>query len=397
MAKLDPAVVAHLEWLGFVQPTGLVVSAPALVRAGAILDRSDIEGQRLLRACVEEREFDPKDGPTSWLPDFATFARRVLGWSFSPKGYAGTAENPIPTDLEVPLADYGETLRPDFAVRERDQREGQPEWQLLVRALDPGQHLDHVVREGGHLEASPHGRMERLLRETRVPAGLLFNGRTIRVVSAPRGESSGWVDFKVADMVQTSGRPISTALRLLLSESRLLSLPPSQRFAALLDDSRKFQNEVSERLAEQVLHALYELLRGFQAAHDASKGDLLREPLSEHPDEVYRALLTVMLRLVFLLYAEERDMLPEDETFLRYYNQVQCNKGDHACGRVRERRRGDAGERGEPGGHPDELLMWGGAAPDQQGEEWACPGLDEVEFETLEYINWFNVCTARSA
>ena len=84
--------------------------------------------------------------------------------------------------------------------------------------------------------------------------------------------------------------------------------------------SRVFQNEVSERLAEQVLHALYELLRGFQTAHDASGGELLRRPLAEHPDEVYRALLTVILRLVFLLYAEERDMLPEDETFLRYYS-----------------------------------------------------------------------------
>ena len=97
-------------------------------------------------------------------------------------------------------------------------------------------------------------------------------------------------------------------------------MPRTQRLAALLEDSRKFQNEVSERLAEQVLHALYELLRGFQAAHDASKGQLLREPLAQHPDEVYRALLTVILRLVFLLYAEERDMLPEDETFLRYYS-----------------------------------------------------------------------------
>ena len=162
--------------------------------------------------------------------------------------------------------------------------------------------------------------MERLLRQTGVPAGLLFNGRALRLVSAPRGESSGWLDFRVADMVQTAGRPISTALRLLLGQPRLLALPRAQRLAALLEDSRKFQNEVSERLAEQVLHALYELLRGFQAAHDASKGELLREPLAEHPDEVYRALLTVILRLVFLLYAEERDMLPEDETFLRYYS-----------------------------------------------------------------------------
>jgi hypothetical protein len=162
--------------------------------------------------------------------------------------------------------------------------------------------------------------MERLLRQTRVPAGLLVNGDSLRLISAPRAESSGWLEFRVADMAQTAGRPICTALRLLLSEQRLLALPRHQRLAALLADSRKFQNEVSEKLAEQVLHALYELLRGFQAAHDASKGMLLRQVLAEHPDEIYRALLTVILRLVFLLYAEERDLLPQDETFLRYYS-----------------------------------------------------------------------------
>lgn len=319
-AKLDPEILAHLEWLGFVRPEGLVVSAPALVRAGAILDRRDVEGQRLLRACTEERTFDPKEGPLPWLPDFRAFAERVLGWSFSPKGYAGTADSPIPSELEVPLPDYGETLRPDFAVREPDPQNGAPPWQLLVTLLGPAENLDRPVRKGGQLEASAHGRMERLLRQTRVPAGLLLNGRALRLVSAPYGETSGWLDFRVADMVQTAGRPISTALRLLLSQTRLLTLPRANRLAALLDASRKFQNEVSERLAEQVLHALYELLRGFQAAHDAAKGELLRGPLAEHPDEVYRALLTVILRLVFLLYAEERGMLPADETFLRYYS-----------------------------------------------------------------------------
>jgi hypothetical protein len=320
MAKVDPAVLAHLEWLGFVQPTGLVVSAPALVRAGAILDRRDIEGQRILQACVQERVFDPKDGPSPYVPDFRAFATSVLDWGFSPKGYGGTPESPIPPELELPLPDYGETLRPDFAVRELEPKDGALAWQLLVQTIDEGQDFDRVARGDGQLEASPLSRMERLLRHTGVPAGLLFNGRALRLVSAPRGESSGFLDFRVADMIQTSGRPISTALRLLLRQSRLLSLPRPQRLAALLEDSRKFQNEVSERLAEQVLHALYELLRGFQAAHDAAKGELLREPLAEHPDEVYRALLTVILRLVFLLYAEERDMLPEDEAFLRYYS-----------------------------------------------------------------------------
>ena len=70
------------------------------------------------------------------------------------------------------------------------------------------------------------------------------------------------------------------------------------------------------------MHALYELLLGLQAAHDASGGDLLREPLSEDGDrdDIYRGLLSVILRLVFLLYAEERGMLPEDNTFIRHYS-----------------------------------------------------------------------------
>ena len=322
MAKPDPNIAAHLEWIGFVRPTGLVVSAPALDRAGAILDRRDVEGQRLLRECAEERRFASSEAPQSWLPDFRAFASSVLGWSFSAIGYAGTDEAPIPAELEAALSDSGGILRPDIAVRMEPLRSAgdAASWQLLVQVCESGEDFDRVARAGDGLEASSHGRIERLLRHTGVPAGLLFNGLALRLISAPRGESSGWLDFRVADMVQTAGRPISTAMRLLLHERRLLSLPRPQRLAALLEDSRKYQNEVSERLAQQVLHALYELLRGFQAAHDLSGRKLLEQPLEESPDEVYRGLLTLVLRLVFLLYAEERDMLPQDATFLRAYS-----------------------------------------------------------------------------
>ena len=344
MPAPDPDTRAHLEWLGFIQPNGLVVSAPALVKAGAILNRRDAEGQGLLTACVRERALDPARGPEPCLPDFREFAAAVLGWGFSPRGYAGTEEAPIPPELELPLPDYGETLRPRFAVRERDPQGDQTPWQLLVQVLAPGQDFDapapattaSASGDGGaggspgsgsggglrRLEASPHGRIERLLRGVGVSAGLLFNGVALRLVSAPRGESSGWMDFRVADMSRTAGRPLCSALRLLLSEQRLLALPRGQRLAALLADSRNYQNEVSERLSEQVMHALYELLCGLQAAHDASRGALLREPLSPDGDrdDVYRALLAVILRLVFLLYAGERGVLPEDETFARHYS-----------------------------------------------------------------------------
>ena len=118
MARLDPQVAAHLEWIGFVRPTGLVVSAPALVRAGVILNRRDAEGQRLLRDCVVDDAGDqtpPASKPR--LPDFRAFAESVLGWNFSPKGYAGTPEAPIPANLELQLPESGGVFRPDFAVR----------------------------------------------------------------------------------------------------------------------------------------------------------------------------------------------------------------------------------------------------------------------------------------
>ena len=352
-----------MEWIGFVRPTGLVVSAPALARAGVILNRRDAEGQRLLRDCVVDDAGDQTPATSKpRLPDFRAFAESVLGWNFSPKGYAGTPEAPIPAALELHLPESGGVFRPDFAVRAEplgsppspaapegsatpdpiqhtraspddgtaettsstnsgstgDRTDEPSSWQLLVSVINPDESFDRTT--SGGLELSAHGRMERLLRHTRAPAGLIFNGTSLRLVSAPPGESSGWLDFQVADMLQSAGRPICSAMRELLGQTRLLAVPTDKRLAALLHDSRKFQNEVSERLAEQVLHALYELLRGFQAAHDASKGDLLGRQLVDDPDEIYRGLLTVLLRLVFLLYAEERDMLPQNEVFLGAYS-----------------------------------------------------------------------------
>lgn len=87
--KADPNVQAHQEWIGFVQPAGLVVSATALMRAGAILPRRDTEGQRLLAACVTNTPAAPGQDPAPTLVDFEAFARGLLGWSFSPKGFAG--------------------------------------------------------------------------------------------------------------------------------------------------------------------------------------------------------------------------------------------------------------------------------------------------------------------
>src|SRR5262249_8416026 len=131
---------------------------------------------------------------------------------------------------------------------------------------------------------------------------------------------AGHLTFPVQAMTEVAGRPIFAALHMLLWAGRLFSLPDKQRLQAILTESRKYQNTASTQLARQVLAALYELLRGFQAADDHRKGEPLPEVPGRDPDQVYAGLLTVLLRLVFLLYAEDRGLMSDDEVYIKHYS-----------------------------------------------------------------------------
>lgn len=111
MAKYDPEREAHKTWLGLLQPVGLVVSPPALIKAQVILDRNVVGLQQALQAVV-----DPGRGDADpVLRDFPRFATEVLGWALD--DLAGVPGGPALDDaLAVPLPDYGETLRPTYAV-----------------------------------------------------------------------------------------------------------------------------------------------------------------------------------------------------------------------------------------------------------------------------------------
>ena len=162
-------------------------------------------------------------------------------------------------------------------MRELDpQRQQRQPWQLPRHGfLKTGQEFDRdTVGKASGSRPRRTGGWERLLasRPAFRPV-FLVNGRALRLLSAPRGESSGWLDFQRrghdADGGAADLHGTASSSQRVSASSRFTAI--AQRLAALLEDSRKFQNEVSERLAEQVLHALYELLRGFQAAHDALK------------------------------------------------------------------------------------------------------------------------------
>lgn len=316
MAK-DPEIQAHQEWIGYVQPVGLVVSIPALLEASAYINRNF---GRLHRQFLDALPANGDGKPIPEIYEFPKFAEAVFGWGTGDL-YGAPGAPAVPDTLETPLPEYGETLRPSYALREFQPKDSDHEWILLVNELPMGTDFDRVAELETHRwQATPQARFERLLRETRVPTGLLVNGREIRLVYAPKGETSGYVTFKLAEMTQVAGRPILAALAMLLSCDRLYSMAENQRLPAILENSRKYQNLVSTQLAGQVLEALYELLRGFQAADDQLHGELLREVLKRDPDHVYAGLVTTLLRLVFVLFAEDRGLLSTDPIYANHYS-----------------------------------------------------------------------------
>ncbi len=305
---IDPALRVHVNWLGYVQPVGLVVSPPALVNASCVPPLDLPARQATFHSLT----------PDGRIGDLAAFLGVLLDWQ--PADLVPAEDL---TDLEVALPDYRDALRPTFAVPKGDGDSG---WQMLVVRVPADTDLDATPedatpgRAGNGWRASPQARIERLLREKEIPVGLLVNDSRLRLVYAPRGESSGHLTFRLSEMRPVAGRPILGALCMLLGAERLFQVPPNKRLPNVLKESRKYQNEVSTRLAEQVLGALDELVRGFELADADRGGELLRHAIADDPQHVYGGLITVLLRLVFLLYAEERALTPGDAVYVRHYS-----------------------------------------------------------------------------
>jgi hypothetical protein len=322
-SKKAPELIDHLAWLGYIQPEGLVVSAPALVASQVVIDRAGLAAlQERFAAHVTTLHLDDRDtgdsaAGISELPrlftDFLDWPIDCLvGWD---------AAHPLPVELSVPLPEFQETLTPTYALAHAQPKAGESPWLLLVQAHPPSTDLTKPTAAGERgWSASPAKKFERLLRERGVPIGLLTNGVSFQLVYAPPKENSGTLTFNVAAMTEISGRLILGAFHLLLNSWTLLSAPTPQRLPALLQTSRSYQASVSEKLAEQVLHALYELLRGFVAAEQQAKSQRLHDLAALHPEDIYGGLVTVLLRLVFVLFAEDRALLPTKGLFVKHYS-----------------------------------------------------------------------------
>lgn len=300
MPPFDP----HAEWFGNVQPQGLLVSAPALTTHG-VVPNMDTRTLADLQARL-----------SAWAAAPATPAllTGVFGWQ--PGDVLSGAD--VPDNLGVLLPETGHALRPDHAVPDPASAQGAPPWQLLIRDVPAGVDFDAPVPHGSW-PASPHHLMTRLLQGTGVPTGLLVSPGAVRLIYLPPGEAVGHSTFPIPEMLAVRGRPMLAALYMLLEEQRLFG-DPKHRLPVLLRDSRKHQDTVSAKLSGQVLGALHALLRGLYAADRRAGTDRIARLAARRPNELYGGLLTALMRLVFVLYAEDRGLFPDSAVWADNYS-----------------------------------------------------------------------------
>jgi hypothetical protein len=347
----------HEEWLGMVQPTdGLVVSIPVLVDKQCMMRNGPALQQVLREQCPRRPTAYDKDWVAA-IADLPAFLAAVL--ELQPESFDGRADGAgaeLPEALSLWVPEGKQTLRPTMALRHIDppapladddaeatpgSRAGRPYAALIwdLAADEPqgiGLPLDRAETITGAWHYAPSAKFERLLRHCRVPIGILTNRTHVRLVYAPHGESVGSITFRVDEMTQVGGRPILDALVMLLGRTRWFGVATEHALPAILAESRKRQAEVTNALADQVFEALEILLRGFEAAADRDVSGALGHALRQRDHDVYAGLLTVQLRLVFLLYAEDRGLLPvEDRTYAAHYSvlglfeRLQADAGAH--------------------------------------------------------------------
>lgn len=351
----DRDVLFHEKWLGLAQPIeGLVFSVPVLADA-------QIAPELRTELSVEFAE-QLDDGEVPRIANAERFFRDFLGYS-QPGMIVPRSE--LPAELSFYAAEGGQELRPSFALGRGpfasddpfavfdqnapktaapgpDAAVGERWFALLWDLTETGHELDLDAAESttGPWRYPPTAKLERLLRHVGIPVGLLFNGRELRLVYAPSGESTAHLTFRVEHLRRPDGRPLVAALDLLLHARRAYSASPQHTLEGLLAESRRRQADVTDELAKQVFEAVEILVAGFEsaAARDCREGriDWLRAALEEEGDHFYQGVLSVVLRLVFLLYAEDQGLLPvEHETYSEHlslfglYQRLSHDAGAH--------------------------------------------------------------------
>ena len=289
----------HAEWLSLLDISGPFLSLPILLEIFPNgLDKKDNESEMRRRLRLAYEEWADNQGGSRPDPAIHTqWLRFILEEILDMQPDVILEGQSIPANLCYTSREHGETLRPTMAIH--SPYENAPS--LLIQLYPAKQNLEKPV-PGGH--SSPATRMMELLRNTNMRLGLVTNGERWMLVHAPVNETTGFYSW-TADLWLEEPLTLQ-AFYSLLGMERFFNVPADQRLEAMLERSALRQQEVTIQLGDQVRRAVEMLVQTLDRLDKDSGRELLR---SLDEKELYEAALTVMMRLVFLLSAEERGLL----------------------------------------------------------------------------------------
>jgi hypothetical protein len=288
------------DWLNLVEVSGPFLAVPVLedVFPQGLDGLETARAQRLRRAyhewreAVDSRDLARDDLHGAWIDEVLVTALEIDERMLR-------REATIPGRLHVALPEHGLTIAPDIAVVDPSHDDVSL---LLVHVVAPDTDLNATRRFNG-LAATPAERMAMLLRGAGCPTGLVTNGEHWMLVHAPVGSVASYASW----YARLWGQEPETlrAFVSLLGVRRFFGLA-DERLPALFERSLKHQDDVTDALGEQVRRAVEVLVQAVDRADQDRNRELLRDT---EPRVLYEAALTVMMRLVFLLAAEERGLL----------------------------------------------------------------------------------------
>ena len=208
-------------------------------------------------------------------------------------------DSELPAKLTVALPEHGVDLSPDMMLVNPSKLD---EPLLLISKYDPDLDLTKTIKIDG-LASTPSERMVTLLRRTGNVLGLVTNGEAWMLVHAPSGAVASYTTWYARMFGQA--RDTLRAFASLLGIHRFTG-PSVDALPSLFELSLEHQADVTEALGDQVAKAIEVLMRALDRADQDRNRDLLRDVA---PSTLYEAGLTLMMRLVFILSAEERGLL----------------------------------------------------------------------------------------
>ncbi|MFE5004752.1 Eco57I restriction-modification methylase domain-containing protein [Streptomyces sp. NPDC056696] len=318
----------HQEWLDLAEVSGPFLTMPVLLRAWPQLDTLEKDERARLRARHADWQTDTTAGRDEWV---AYVLRRLLGWDDALTLREGEDEHHGLDRLTLRVAEHNTEVRPDFALvepgadlaAEPDVESAAKRVRLLGITVPAGTAPTARAGGGGDWAAAPADRLARLLRHHGVPLGIVTDGRWWCLVWAPLG---GVTTTAVIDSIDWNGaaeRNVVRAFVSLLRRRRFFEYEDAETLVGLLKASLAAGEDVTEALGVQVRQAVELLVDAIGRAdvRAVENGATGLHASGVSAGDVYRGAVAVMMRIVFLLFAEERGLLPADnEVYARSYS-----------------------------------------------------------------------------